>query len=45
MAPNEIVFSESHSPPTMWGIDVTMHPLEALNMERSREEGDEQLRR
>ena len=44
MALNKFLFSKSHCPPTMWGIDITRHPLEALNMERSREERDEQLR-
>ena len=45
MAPNKFISSKSHCPPTMWGIDITRHPLEALNLKRSREEGDEQLRR
>ena len=45
MAPNKFIFAKSLSPPTVWGIDTSMHPSETLNMERSREEEDEQLRR
>ena len=45
MAPAKFIFAESLSPPTMWGIATYVHPLKTLNMERSREEEDEQLRR
>ena len=45
MAPAKFISSKSLSPPTVWGIDTYMHPSKTLNMERSREEEDEQLRR
>ena len=45
MAPVKSMFDQSLSPPTMWGIGTYAHPLKTLNMERSREEEDEQMRR
>ena len=34
----------SLSRPTVWGIGTYIHPSRTLNMERSREEEDEQMR-
>ena len=45
MAPIKSIIAGSLSPPTVWGIDTYAHPSKTLNMERSREEEDEQMRR
>ena len=45
MAPAKSIFAESLSPPTVWGIVTYVHPSRTLNMERSREEEEERLRR
>ena len=44
-APRKSTIAPNVSPPTMWGIGTYDHPLKTLNMKRSREEEDEQMRR